>query len=310
MLPKSLLHPVPLCQPQKLETLVEHRTTYEFETCALHLFETRKAAQNVELVLENFTLTSMVRGKKVMRLGNGKGFDYLPGETVLVAPGQAMHIDFPQASAATPTQCLALEISSEFLVQTFHTLNERFSREEVGDSWTIDSRLFHLLNSKALSDTLERLLQLSLSEEAQAKDMLVDLTLQELMIRLMQSQSREFLKQNYQHLTTSNPFARITEFIREHLEEDLSPELLAEKACMSRTHFYRKFKEILGLSPSQYIMQMRLEESRKLLQRKEMTVTQVCFACGFENPSHFSRLFKQVYGLSPKAYQQKLQPLV
>ena len=98
---------------RSLFTLVENRTAYSFDMCELNLFETHQSAENVNLVFNHFVLTSMLSGKKVMKLPKRQAFDYLPGESVILPPGELMNIDFPDAKRQSPTQCIALTISDE-----------------------------------------------------------------------------------------------------------------------------------------------------------------------------------------------------
>ena len=92
-----------LTNERHLKTLVENRTTYSHNQFELNVFETHLMAHQVELEFNDFVLTSMFRGKKVMHLDKGS-FDYLPGESVVIAPGEKMVIDFPEACPDNPTQ--------------------------------------------------------------------------------------------------------------------------------------------------------------------------------------------------------------
>jgi AraC-like DNA-binding protein len=77
---------------------------------------------------------------------------------------------------------------------------------------------------------------------------------------------------------------------------------VAHVAAMSPFHFIRLFTQVYGLTPRQYLRDLRLQNARKLLQEGH-SVTQVCFAVGYESLPTFSRVFKAGTGLSPKVYQ-------
>ncbi|WPR75985.1 two-component regulator propeller domain-containing protein [Algoriphagus sp. NG3] len=73
---------------------------------------------------------------------------------------------------------------------------------------------------------------------------------------------------------------------------------------VSKIKLYRIFKDILHLAPSDLIQQLRMEKANTLLQKSQMNVSEVSFACGFNDPKHFSKIFKKYYGYSPKTFQK------
>ena len=291
---------------RSLFTLVENRTAYSYEVCELNLFETHQQASNVNLVFDHFVLTSMITGKKVMTLPERPSFDYLPGESVILPPGELMQIDFPEAERGNPTQCLALTISNEVICQTMDRLNEQHTLAPTwGNGWEVDPEVFHLANNGELADTINRIVRITKSEQGTAKDLMVELTVQEMLIRLMQTQARVVFQTSYHQLASGNSLAAVIGYIKTNLRERISLDKLADLACMSRASFYKKFKEALGITPNQFILQERIRLAQEELQNPRASITSVCLACGFENLSHFTRSFKQQVGMSPRAWQQQ-----
>jgi AraC-like DNA-binding protein len=94
---------------------------------------------------------------------------------------------------------------------------------------------------------------------------------------------------------------RILDYFDQNIDSDLSLDAIAAHFSMEKHSLIRKFKQRMGLSPHQYIKKMRLVKARDLLQ-KEISVTDVCYQCGFNDYSNFIRSFSQVYGISPKKY--------
>ena len=85
---------LPLKPVKDLTTLIENRTVYSLNNFELNIFETHQQSENIRLRFNNFVLTTMFRGKKVMHLFDKKGFEYLPGESVIVPANEEMVIDF------------------------------------------------------------------------------------------------------------------------------------------------------------------------------------------------------------------------
>lgn len=297
------LQTVPLKDDRSLFTLVENRSAFTMDRCELNVFETHKYAEKVNLVFGDLVLTSMLRGKKVMHLFGKPGFDYLPGESVIVPPNEVMRIDFPEARLEDPTQCIALAISGDQIQDTINLLNERYPRAETNDGWAIDQNIFHLVNNQDLADIVNRLVRIGIKEHSREKDILAGLALRELLIRLMQTQARELIEQNYKQLASGNRFAHIIQFIKENVRERINLDGLHEKACMSRANFFRKFKEAYCLSPGDYIVQERIKRAKEYLKNPYASITDVCFQAGFQNVNHFIRTFRKETGMTPKAYQ-------
>jgi len=298
-----LLQPVPLTDERSLFTLVENRTAFTMEHCQLNVFETHRHAEKVNLVFGDLVLTSMLRGKKVMHLFGNPGFEYLPGESVIVPPNEVMRIDFPEAKLENPTQCIALAISGQQIQETINLLNERSPLMETNQGWQIDQQTFHLVNNLDLTDIINRIVRLSIKDHSREKDALSGLALRELLIRLMQTQAREMIERNYKQLASGNRFAHVVQYIKQNLRERITLDMLHEKACMSRANFFRKFKEAYGISPNDYITQERIKQAKEYLKNPYASITDVCFKAGFQNINHFIRTFRKETGVTPKAFQ-------
>jgi AraC family transcriptional regulator len=78
---------------------------------------------------------------------------------------------------------------------------------------------------------------------------------------------------------------------------------MAELGDISQCHCGRLFKQALGLSPYQYLLQQRVERAKQLLKQKDKPVVEIALDCGFNSHSHFGRKFRQLTGMTPKAYR-------
>ena len=76
-------------------------------------------------------------------------FDYFPGETVLVSPGETMVIDFPETDE-TPSQCISLSFSPDFVENSLNYFNTKLTKIDDDSSWRISSEQFYLFNSLPL----------------------------------------------------------------------------------------------------------------------------------------------------------------
>lgn len=294
-----------LRKPEELITMVENRTVISRPQFELNVFETHLKADNVRLQFDDLVFTSMLRGKKVMHLKGDTHFEYYPGESVILGPGEEMLIDFPEAQLSNPTQCLALAVNQDIIRQTITLLNEQFPKAEDGDSWNIAWNQFHFRNNEQLADTLSRLVRLSY-EQHQSRDILANLSIQELIVRLLQTQARKVLIEHASANSTKNRLAFAISHIQNHLSEVLCIDKLSEMACMSKANFHRAFKRELGFTPVEYIQQERINLAKKLLTDLSLSLTDVCFRAGFNNTNYFFILFKKLTGKTPGEFRKGL----
>ena len=79
---------------------------------------------------------------------------------------------------------------------------------------------------------------------------------------------------------------------------------LADALAVSKSTLYRKMKIATGLSPIEFIRNIRLKYDSQLLKNKSMSIAEVAYECGFSNPKYFATCFKEDFGVTPKEYQK------
>lgn len=92
---------------------------------------------------------------------------------------------------------------------------------------------------------------------------------------------------------------RALELIDASPDSNLSVEFLANEVGLSAAHFARAFKETMGLAPHQYLLHLRLERARRMLDVEDAVLSDVAQRAGFADQAHFTRLFKREYGVTP-----------
>lgn len=94
------------------------------------------------------------------------------------------------------------------------------------------------------------------------------------------------------------------EFISSNYDQNITLEQIAEQACLSVNHLLRTFKEAYEISPYQFLMQLRLNRAKKLLQTTSYSLNEIVGLVGFECPSSFIRLFKHTFNITPLKYKK------
>ena len=93
--------------------------------------------------------------------------------------------------------------------------------------------------------------------------------------------------------------SRVIQMMETHIEEPISPSILARDVGMSTRQLERLFRRYLSRSPKRYYMELRLQKARNLLMQTDMSVINVALACGFASPSHFSKCYRAHYDTTP-----------
>lgn len=101
---------------------------------------------------------------------------------------------------------------------------------------------------------------------------------------------------------------RIMESVNKHFKDS---EYLVDDLCsdvgVSRAVLQRKMKELTGLSPSSFVRNLRLEQAKRLLDERKLTISQVAYECGFSSSPVFSKIFRNYYGISPRTYLEQAE---
>ncbi|MBW4481849.1 MAG: AraC family transcriptional regulator [Tildeniella torsiva UHER 1998/13D] len=98
--------------------------------------------------------------------------------------------------------------------------------------------------------------------------------------------------------------ALVTDYIHDHLQQDLSLKEIAAIAQISQYHFSRLFKKKMGITLHQYILQRRIEKAKELLQHSHLSISDIALRVGFCDQSHLTRSFKQIVGITPKQFMK------
>ena len=301
---KQTLQRIDLTHPKYLQTLVENRRIFNLQNCELNVFESYKQAYRVPLTFSDFVITSMVRGKKIMHLFDKPGFDYLPGETVIVPANETMVIDFPEAEPENPSQCIALAVDAAYINNTVNYLNEFYNSEASPQhEWKLQFNQYHFDNDTEVTGLINKLMRVCSSAD-RTKNIYADLNLKELLIRLVQSQYLQQVSAETNSNTNNTRLHYMLHYIHENITEKILVNTLCRKAYLSRNAFFKLFKEQFGVTPLEYINHERIKLAKQLLASSNQSITQTGLQCGFTDVNYFVRIFRKIEGITPGNYQK------
>lgn len=219
---------------------------------------------------------------------SGTGMVEFEGQRYEIPCGHAMLLTFPenhryfQAENARHWEALWACFGGEGSAAVIRALRERFG---VVVPLRSDGETFRMMR-----ELFEREFPVSFWEASAAG------------YRLLTTLGKE-LEQHDENCPRPKFLDAVLDFCRNHAGEPLSVERLAEVAGLSRWHFSREFKRVLGCSVPQYVAETRLQRAYQLLQNSDCSVKEVGAMCGFEGTAYFIRCFAKRFGVTPGAFR-------
>jgi len=146
-------------------------------------------------------------------------------------------------------------------------------------------------------------LALSLIEEDHGRQVALKLA-RELVVHVKRSGEQEQYSEPLQfQVESSERFADLPAWILSNLNQDLSVEALAQRACMSPRNFSRLFKDAFGKTPADFVACARITEARERLLVPRNSIESIATSVGFKSADVFSRTFERIVGIRPSIYR-------
>lgn len=118
-------------------------------------------------------------------------------------------------------------------------------------------------------------------------------------------QAIEKIRQERDHETHSM-INRATSFIHKNYNRELTLEEVAEYVHLNPYYFSKVFKQLTGATFIDFLTEVRITQAKKLMEQKELSLKEICYLIGYNDPNYLSRVFKKVVGKTPSEYRQSL----
>lgn len=129
-------------------------------------------------------------------------------------------------------------------------------------------------------------------------------TLEKYLALLEEDHSQQPRTDSQEPTTTDPMLQRIMQFIEENIgNSDVGVGDMAEAAATSRSGLQRKLKQTMGVTPQELLSEARIKRACQMLRQTDKNISEVAYACGFNDPKYFSRCFKQSTGKTPKEWK-------
>ncbi len=218
-----------------------------------------------------------------------KTWQITPGTGFVIVPGE--HVSYA-ADSRTPW---------EYIFATFHGADVPTLLASVGIS--AESPVFAFDNNAEMRDLLERMRQASKSSAHLGYDVVG------FFYRAIALIAHRYMER----YPTLNPAERYVSKALAYMEANYPYNICVQDVVayvgVERSWFYRLFKEQTGLSPQQWLLQLRLKRAVFLLTGTKLPLTEIAYSSGFYDLPHFTKVFRRKYGCAPSEYRQLQQAL-
>jgi len=211
----------------------------------------------------------------------------------------ATPIDLPvtiRLFAATPEQpflCLKIEFDSLYLSEVAAQIEKNFPNET-------ENPLRAMFIGKASDQILEAAIRLGkLFQVPEDAPVLGTLVIKEILYHLLKGPDGPALRQFVRSGSKMHKISQAIYALRSELSEDVDVTSLAKAVNMSRSAFFKYFKEVTAMNPIQYQKRLRLLEARRLMTDGGETAEGSAFKVGYNSTSQFSREYSRMFGNSP-----------
>ena len=287
------------------DQLIENRVAIAGQNSQLSIYDTYAPAARVALSSNHLLYCGMIHGRKIMHGATPTPREFCPNESFVIAAGQPVYIDFPDARPDCPTTCMTVEIDHRHLRRVCDRLEHDTPGAGHAPQAPAAPQALHVSHGGRVQALLDRLMRLY-CDDHRDRDVLIDLALDELLIRMLRTKSRALLLESARSdEPPRHGLAAALWHLRQHISLPIDSQALARCACLSKAQLYRQFKRELGCTPGQFQQALRIEQARERLARRNESITHICFDLGYASASHFCRCFRQATGQTPSAFRSQ-----
>lgn len=257
----------------------------------LHFY--KMSSLNVRLpVIYRPSIYVVVQGSKQVSL-NKEVFQYTHSKYLVVSVDLPLIGEVTNANKDKPYLCIQIDIDMQIMAKLVAELNLKAK-----DTYKTGKGIFVGNMDEVLGEPILRLMKLL--DAPKDIPYLSAIYFLEIYYRLLNTPHGYSIIQTFLHGSNMYRVAKVIEIMKLDIAKPRSVDELATMINMSTSNFYNQFKKVTGLSPLQYLKQLRLTEARQMMISKNTNATKAAYMVGYESPSQFSREYTRLFGAPPK----------
>lgn len=235
---------------------------------------------------------------------SGSGMNYIDGQPAPICRGSVFYVRANQTHFLDHMDDLHLTNVLILPKRFKHVSHETVASLLANKSdMNADSYVVGGSTLKRVEALLNRIAEES-ENKVEYSDQMIELMLGQLMIELWRGQPQEKSSQEEKD-------ARLTSLLRHlngHFDEEIDWDHLAARFEIPLRTLSRKITDVTGMSPNNYLIRIRLCHAMRLLRETDQTVTDIAFACGFNDSNYFTSRFHREVGTTPLKYRRSVDP--
>lgn len=277
------------------EYFSKNENILKLPTLSFMYYFNRKITKKVNVQINKHMLIHVFNGSKVI-YNNDMKYNLSDKQSAFISKGQYFMSEILSIEKSYFDGIMVF-FDDDFLLSMF---NKYPALLENKDTKNINNNSLCIVEkSDALHATM--LSTKSYLERKSDEDMLVQLKFEEIFLQLLQSNKSNEILKYFQSLYSKSLFKFKNLFENNNFK---NVEDMINQSKLSQPQFRKLFNELYNTTPKEWLLKKFLLKSKKLLEDKELNVTEVCYECGFNSISWFIKSFKKEFGTTPKKYQQ------
>ncbi|MEA3185056.1 MAG: hypothetical protein QOJ74_1533 [Ilumatobacteraceae bacterium] len=253
--------------------------------------------------VQSLSLGVVAQGRKCVRI-DGDDHVYDPFHYLVMTRGMQFQAQILKASPVMPFLSFVLQVDPAVVKDVVQVLQSRVTVFRGQPAPPREPAHVTPLDQNMLG-TISRFLR-SLEEDGD-RSVLAPMYLREMVYRLLHAEQCEQLVREAMQEAPFNPVSAAIDFMRGNLCNAMTVADLADEVYMSPSSFSRLFREATGVSPYQFLKQLRLDSARAAIVHDGQRVTEAAIGAGYSSLSHFICEFKRHYGETPRNYAERLR---
>jgi AraC family transcriptional regulator len=231
-----------------------------------------------------------------------------PVDLTFTLGGRAVSRHIPKGGVFFLPAGLECDVSLHAALDTTHIYlrSDLFADEENGQRSRIEGLAPIFGERDAVLEHLATAIGDSISESLPASSLFVDPIAKAIANRFIALNYHKFAPKSVGggHRLTNKQLQRIRDFVEARLDTDIRLDMMAGLCGLSTEYFLRVFKASFGVSPYQYVLNLRVERAKTLLCDDEQSLADIAVQCGFSHQEHMTRMFRRFTGLTPGRYRR------